>query len=171
MQAGPEFNGPAQRQRRGTQRSAGLKGRARALRRGPGLGGDRQPSASEKAREFAMDRIKDRLEATDEQWADIQGPLTQVFDAMRKSAGIRTGGRSPGRRGAAQGSPPVPEAEALKAILLDKEADEEQVGEKVVALREAQGRIEKGLAEARNALRGGVTKRQEGVLILMGLLD
>jgi hypothetical protein len=130
----------------------------------------------EKMQEFAMIRIKDQLDATDEQWADIQVPLRDVLGALRNRIGTHAGamrGRHRGPQGTdgEQAAPPLPEGEALKALLENDEAADKQIEEKVTAFRKAQKELDEQLQDARNDLRRTVTKRQEATLILMGILN
>lgn len=134
--------------------------------RGPGgRGGNFDPAQMEQ-------RLKERLEVTDDaEWKAIQ-PLVQKVMEARMQAFSGRGGR--GGRGGGPGGPggfgqPSPEAEALQKAIDGKASSAEMKAAlaKYVASRKAkQAELESAQAELRKVL----TPRQEAIATLNGLL-
>ena len=140
--------------------------------------------------ERMMQRIKQNLGATDEQWTKIQPPLAKVMELSQQAEGpgmgmgSRMGMRGMGPRpaarpGAPEGmeEPPMPEPEnimekarmELRGALDSNEA--ETIQKKLEAFRAARDEAAKELAAAKKELKGAVTLNQEAELVLMGYLD
>lgn len=140
------------RNREGTERRDGRQGRT--------SGADRQAAM--------LTRTKERLGATDEEWAVLQPQIQKVMELqMRNRPG--TGGR----RGQPQPGAPaaMPEAEALSKTLDDANASPERIEKAIDAYRDARKKNDAALKEAREELREMLTIKQEGVLVLSGMLD
>lgn len=149
----------------------------RGDRRGGGRGDPQQ------WRQRFMDRIKENLQASDEEWKVLQPRLDKVMTLSREARGSGgRGGRGArgGRRGGATGTaeaaePPKSETqkavEALQKALENKAAAAEEIKAKLTAVREAREKAKQELAKAKDALRQLVTQRQEAQLVLMGYLD
>jgi len=131
-------------------------------------------------RQQYMDRIKQSLGATDEEWAAISPKLQKVMDAQRDSRGSR-GGYSR-RRGSDQSSTQpqstdqqqseVAKASAeLRAALDKKDTPSGEIDAKLKALRDAKEKAKAQTAQAQKELKEILTHRQEAVLVNMGMLD
>ena len=144
--------------------------------------GGRGRRTPEQMRQRMMERIKERLEAGDEEWKVLQPKLEKVMTLSREAGsggGLRMlfGGRGGRRGGATANAATQPESAVAKAVrelqqtLENKEATPEQIKAKLTALRTAREKVKQELAKARAALQELVTQRQEAVLVLMGTLN
>jgi Spy/CpxP family protein refolding chaperone len=149
-------------------------------RRGGG-GGNFDPAQFQQQ---MMDRVKDRLEMTnDDEWAAVQGLVQKVMDARRATlSGMGFGGRRGGNggngggdnanRGGGRGGflpPPSPESEDLQKAL-DAKASPDELKAKLSKLRDARKAKEAALTKAQEDLRKVLTVRQEATAVSMGLL-
>lgn len=132
-------------------------------------------------RQRMMERIKEALAPTDEEWQVLE-PRVDKVQTLSRQASMRRGmgGAMGGRRG--RGGPEAPAetrelsgpekaVQELQTTLDNTEAKPEEIKAKLTALREAREKAKQELAEAQEALREVVTLRQEAQLVLMGLLD
>ncbi len=132
-------------------------------------------------RERMMERLKDRLEVTDDsEWKAIQPLVQKVMDArMASMSGMGRGMFGGGRRGGGDnqgdrprgpfGQPPSQEAETLQKAIDAKapKAELKAAIEKYTAYRkQKQTELEQAQAELRKVL----TTRQEAIATLDGLL-
>jgi hypothetical protein len=138
-----------------------------------------------------MDTLKQQLGSTDEEFAALQ-PKIEKVQALQRDAGTNGGGRGGGafgagggrRGGGGPGGPgggggattqpvsAVAQAQAdLRAALDDKTSTPEVIKSKIDALRQTRGKAKEDLLSAQADLKSVLTQRQEGVLILFGLLD
>ena len=167
---------------------------------GAGVRGDRGPGGERgqfdpaRMREMMAERLKERLEATDEEWKALQPLVTSVMEKQAAARmggggffgmGGRSGGRGgPGAPGAERGDrgdrgdrgrggfgQPSPEIEALQKALESKTTPATELQARMKALRDARKKAEQELQAAREQLRAVLTARQEGELLLMGILD
>ncbi|MEO6435807.1 MAG: hypothetical protein ABIP55_08600, partial [Tepidisphaeraceae bacterium] len=119
--------------------------------------------------------IKQRLGATEEEWAVLAPKVQRVTLAMA-DAGEVAGGGAGGRMGSfmlggLSGDGAVRKAMTnLRATLQDKNSPDATIAEKLAALREAREKAKVELRAAREDLQSVVTARQEAVLLGMGLL-
>jgi len=187
------------------QRGAGGRPGAAAgqARRGGQPGdqpGGRPQFDPERIRTMMMERLKETLGATDDEWKVIE-PLAR--NVMEKQTAARVGGFGgfgsflAGRRGGPPGpggerpsaeapperpgappggerprfGTPDPESEALRAALEAKDTSAKDIEAKLKALREARQKREEELKKAREELCKVLTIRQEAQLVLTGLLD
>lgn len=154
-----------------------------------GRGGPRSPEEwrqrMEEFRTRIEDQLRERLGATEEEWKVLQPRMDKVQQLMRQSRGgfrgmIGRGGR--GRRGGDDRQPAAdtPEressdvekkTEALQSLLDDETSSAPSIKAALAALRKARQKAQDELAVARKELRKVVTLRQEGQLVLMGMLD
>jgi len=127
-----------------------------------------------------MERIKENLQATDDEWKVIQPRLEKVMTLSRQTTGLRMmggrrGGERPGGPGpamsSAEVSPVQKAASELESVLANKEAKPAEIKAKLDALREARQKAKKELSEAQASLKEILTARQEAQLVLMGLLE
>jgi len=126
-----------------------------------------------------MQRIKEALAATDEEWQVIEPLVKDVSDKRRE---LRTGGRMFGgrsRRGGTSGagnteaaaSNAAPETTALQKALDNKDSSAEALRTALDAHRAAQTKKRAEIEAAQETLKKVLTIRQEAVLVTMGLLD
>ena len=165
-----------------------------------GAGRSGQPAARqrrfdpERMRQMYMERIKETLGATDEEWK-VLGPKVEKVQGLSSELGggmrmrmlrrSRTGertrapqGERPERPAGERGGEAEREltdvekaVEKLRTTLDDKDADAGQVKDALKSLREAREKVKQELAKAQAELRELLTARQEAELVLMALLD
>ncbi len=151
---------------------------------GPGQGGGRGNFDPAQFRERMMERLKERLEVTDDsEWKAIQPLVQKVMDArMASMSGMGRGMFGGGRRGGGGGGDnqgdrprgpfgqqPSQEAETLQKAIDAKapKAELKAAVEKYAAYRkQKQTELEQAQAELRKVL----TTRQEAIATLDGLL-
>ncbi|MCX6999639.1 MAG: hypothetical protein NT106_05000 [Candidatus Sumerlaeota bacterium] len=115
-----------------------------------------------------LDRIKENLGSTDEEWNAIKPLISKVNDVrMRGRMGFGGGG---GRRGGDTTANANPTADALSKAL-DSKASADEIKLKLTAYRDQQKKNEEELKKAREELRKVLTINQEARLVLMGVLD
>jgi hypothetical protein len=115
-----------------------------------------------------LDRIKENLGSTDDEWNAIKPLISKVNDArMRGRMGFGGGG---GRRGGDITANANPTADALSKAL-DSKASADEIKLKLTAYREQQKKNEEELKKTREELRKVLTINQEAHLVLMGVLD
>lgn len=184
-----QSDAPQQRGRggRGGQGGQGPQGGQMAGPRdgqGQGMRGQRSPEQMRQMmQERMMQRVRQNLNATDEEWAKIEPALTKVMTLSQETEGtgmgfggrgMRPGGRM--RQAAPEGEQaPEPETKLEKARTelrqsLD-EGDKEAVQKKLEAFRTARDEAKKELAAAQKQLKETVNVQQEAELVLMGYLD
>jgi Spy/CpxP family protein refolding chaperone len=148
-------------------------------------------------RQRMMDRLKESLAASDDEWKAIEPRLTVVMDAQRATSnrgggfGGPGGGRTRGNRGggapdaaapgAAPAATPAPTdrpptavetaAKALQTTLDNKSATPDDIKAKLTALRDAKTQAKATLTKAQDDLRELLTARQEAVLVGFGMLE
>jgi hypothetical protein len=129
-----------------------------------------------------MERMKEQMGATDDEWKVIEPRLSKVMSLNRQSAGRFMGAM--GRRGG-QGGPdrqrpesaqqqdnPVQKAQdTLQQTLENKDAPAATIKAQLTALREAREKAKQEMVVAQQQLREVLTLRQEAQLVMMGMLD
>jgi hypothetical protein len=122
-------------------------------------------------RQQMMDRFKEQLGASDDEWKAIQPKLEKVMEVRQASfAGF---GRGRGG-GGGQDAPQTPIAKAsadLRAALENKDTPADELQKKLAALREARETARKDLATAQKDLKDLLTARQEAVMVVNGMLE
>lgn len=132
-----------------------------------------------------MERMKEQLSASDDEWTVIEPRLSKVMTLNRQMttgrfmgmAGGRRGGFGaggqdrPGRAGAEQDGPVQQAQEKLQQTLENESADAAQIKSQLTALREAREKAKQELAKAQQDLREVLSVRQEAQLVMMGMLD
>lgn len=127
----------------------------------------------ERMRQRMLERVKESLGATDEEWEALAPQIEKVQTLTTQIAGGRMAGLM--RRRTAEGQ----EAEKtdlqkttdeLQAAAGDDETKPAEIKEKLAALREAREKAEKELADEQEKLLKLVDVRQEAQLVLLGLL-
>ena len=137
----------------------------------------------EQMRQAMLERMKESLGATDEEWK-VLGPKVEKVQTLSRQVGGGggMGGLFGGRGRRATTRPEGAEetrqlsavekaVEELRATLENEQAQPEEIKKKLTALREAREKAKQELDKAQEALREIVTLRQEAQLVLMGLLD
>lgn len=134
------------------------------------------------ARQQRLDRMKQQLGATDEEFQAIAPKLEQVMQLSR-DVSSRSGRTRNRNRGGQNGQPtqattgtpalsPVRQAAAdLQAATSNKDSKPEDIKAKLDAFRQAKAQARAQLAAAQQELRGLLTQRQEATLVEMGLLE
>lgn len=159
-------------------------------------GGDRggrrggfDPARMQEFMDRMLDRYKERLGASDEEWNVIKPQISEVMRLQRqaRSGGsgfmMMRGGRDrgpggdQGGQGGDRGSRPsfggqeMPEAQALNTALENQNTPAPELQAKLAAYREAVKKNEAALKEGRDKLRKVLTLRQEAMLVMAGILD
>lgn len=129
-----------------------------------------------------MERMKEQMSATDDEWKVIEPRLSKVMTLNRQSLGARFGGM--GRRGFGPGGQDRPRPESdqetsavqkaqqtLEQTLENESAPAADIKARLTALREAREKAKQELAAAQQELREVLTLRQEAQLVMMGMLD
>ena len=132
----------------------------------------------ERMRERMLDRIKEVLDPTDEEWKVLQ-PRVGKVQTLSWQARVRGMRMFFGRRGRRpEGAEPTREMSAVEktvqelgTVLENEQAKPEEIKRKLTALREAREKAKQELAAAQKELREISSVRQEAQLVLMGLLD
>jgi len=151
-----------------------------------GSGGRRSFDPSQ-FRQRMMDTLKDKLGATDDEFAAIQPKLEKVMDLQREvnGSGMRSlfgggrrsrGGGDGGATPAASTSTATPSAVQaastdLQTTLDNKDAKPEDIKAKLDAFRDAKTKAKDDLTAAQKDLESVLTQRQEAMLVMMGLLN
>ena len=148
-------------------------------------GGGRGNFDPAQMRERMMNRIKEQLGATDEEWKAIQPKVEKVMNAQRESrggggfgfGGGGRGGPGGGGGGGGGGADQQPTtavgkaAQDLRTTLDSKDAAPETIAKKLGALREAREKARKDVGDAQKDLKEILTQRQEAVLVINGMLE
>jgi len=170
----------------GARRGRGDRGQ-RPAREGTTGQTQREPAQMQR---MMIERMKEQLGASDEEWKVIQPRLQKVIELNRqvnaRGRGMMLGGpggfggrgRAGGQRagqdtGRAQREPSAVEkaTDDLQEALSSKTATSEQIKEKLTALRKAKEKASKDLAAAQNELKQNLTVKQEAILVLSGYLN
>jgi len=162
--------------------AAGQAGAGRGGRRGGAGGGPGQFDPAQ-MRTMMLERLKETLGASDDEWKAIEPLASNVMEKQQAARMGGFGGFMGGRRGPGGGpggdrgggaprfGTPDPEVEALNKALEAKDTPAKDIEAKLKALREARLKKEEELKTAREALRKVLTIRQEAQMVLMGYLD
>lgn len=158
-----------------------LCGAAALAEDNPGGGGRPQFDPAQ-WRQRMLDRLKETLGSTDDEWKAL-GPKVEavqklVFQARmggRSMFGRRRGGDNANAEQQPQQPPPANDVEArsqeLQKLLDNKDADVKAVKDKLKELRDAREKSKVDLKKAQDELRELLTPRQEAQLVLMGMLE
>ena len=147
--------------------------------RGPGGPGGFDPA---RIREFMLNRVKEQLAPSDEEWQVLQPKIEKVMDARQEQmggfgfGGGGMGGFGGGRGGRDGGQEREPRNASERAVrelrtAIDSNASAEQIAAKLTALREARTKAQANLKAAQEDLKGVVTAKQEAQLVLSGMLE
>ena len=128
-------------------------------------------------------RLKEQLGASDEEWKVLEPLVMKVARAQRDArSGVRGGAAAGGGFGrggfgfappaADEGPSAVQQAAAeLREAMNDPDARNVDVARKLTAFRKARDAARQKLDEAERELKDVLTHRQEGVLMMAGLLN
>ena len=165
--------------------NTGDRGRERGERggdreRGPGGPGGFDPA---RIREFMLNRVKEQLAPSDEEWQVLQPKIEKVMDARQEQmggfgfggggmGGFGGGGRG-GREGGQEREPRNASERAVRELrtAIDSNASADQIAAKLTALREARAKAQANFKAAQEDLKGVVTAKQEAQLVLSGMLE
>jgi hypothetical protein len=125
-----------------------------------------------------MDNIKTQLQCSDDEFTALQPYIQKVLTlqtatTLSRVGGLRVGGQNIGAMLSA-GQPPSDLQTAsseLQAAIDDPATTPGVMESKLAALREARGKAQDDLSAAQDNLRSLLTQRQEGALVVMGLLQ
>jgi hypothetical protein len=130
-------------------------------------------------RQQRLDRIKEQLAASDDEWKVLSPKIEKVMDVQRNTfagfGGFRgRGGGGGGGGGNADNQPQTPVAKAsadLRTTLENKDAPADEIKTKLAALRDARQKARDELQAAQKELKEVLTQRQEAVLVTNGMLE
>jgi hypothetical protein len=134
-------------------------------------------------RQRMMDRLKEQLGSTDEEWKVLQPKVEKVSTAQnnaRGGGGFGGGGRGRGRDGGGGGggggdnAPQTPVARAsrdLRTALENKDTPAADIQAKLAAYRDSRKKANEELEAARKELKELLTQRQEAILVVNGMLE
>jgi Spy/CpxP family protein refolding chaperone len=170
--AAPEGGAAAQPGQPGEGERGGRRGR----------GGDRGDFNPEEFRQRMMERFKEQMGASDDEWKVLQPKLEKVMEAQRDAragGGGMFGGRGGfgGRRGQDGGGggdqpqSPVAKASADLRKVVEANSPPEEIAKNLTALREARKQARAALETAQKDLQGVVTPKQEAMLVMVGMLE
>lgn len=132
-----------------------------------------------------MDRLKQQLGSTDEEWLVIKPLLEEVIKAQSVDMPFRSSPRMGGKKGGsgksnssapaaapgdAAAAKPSPKA-TLSKILADEHTPAKEIQAQMDALREEQRLKAEALKAARAKLRPLLTLKQEATLLIQGYMD
>ena len=133
--------------------------------------------------EERLNRTKEQLGATDEDWQVLKPKIEKVYAAQAASfagrgfgGGFGRGGRDGDRdrgRDSSRGptSPAAQASRELRDALENKDTPPDQIVAKLAALREARAKARAELEAAQKDLQSVLTPRQEAVLVAGGTLE
>ncbi len=140
---------------------------------GGGQGGRFDPA---QFRQRMMDRIKETLGSSDDEFKALEPKIDLVLAAQRDARGFGMGRRGGpgGGPGGGDNQPTTPVQEKTKELqdaLDSKDTKPEDLKAKLAALREARAKAKENLAKAQKELSELLTQRQEAGLVMMGILE
>ncbi|MFI5380602.1 MAG: hypothetical protein ACHRHE_14995 [Tepidisphaerales bacterium] len=136
-----------------------------------GPGGNFDPAQFQ---QMMMNRMKEQLGATDDEFKVLWPKIEAVQTAQRENWGGGFGGRGfggPGGPGGAQQSAVQLASAELRQALDSKDTPAEVFEKKLSALREARANARKKIEDAQKQLKELLTVRQEAALVSMGILE
>jgi len=134
------------------------------------------------ARQQSLDRIKQELGASDDEFQALAPKIDKIMTLQRDTGrGSSRRGRNRGGESSATATPsaapttplsPVRQASAdLQAALANKDAKPDEIKAKLDAFRAARAQAKADLAAAQQDLLGLLTQRQEATLVTLGVLE
>jgi hypothetical protein len=151
---------------RGTDRGGERRGEFRG-----GGGGGFDP---QQMRQRIVERMKEQLGASDEDWKELEPRIERVFNLQRSTrmggfGAMGFGGR--GGEGQQDQSEVARASRELRSTLDNPNASAQEIEQRLTAYREAREKSEKELTQARTELKELLTQRQEAQLVMLGLLE
>ena len=134
----------------------------------------------EQFQKMISDRLKEKMGVSDEDWAAIEPRVFKVMAAQRDAGGGGMGmgmlfgfGGAGGPGGGEDESKLTPTAKAAKDLQASIEANAgaDELAARMAALRDAQAKARQQLADARSSLKELLTRKQEAVLLMVGILE
>lgn len=148
---------------------------------GGGGGGGRGNWDPAQMRENMLNRLKESMQANDDEWNVIKPKVEKVMDAQRDVGtgggmrGLFGGGRGGNRGGGGFGgnndSAVSKARQALQDLLQNNSASNDDIAAKVTAYREARDKAKESLTTAQKDLKEVLSPRQEATLVGYGMLD
>jgi len=145
-------------------------------------------------RQRMLDRMKEMLGASDDEWKVLLPKIEKVQQLQRDAStrggmfmflgpggsggpgGPPGGSGGPGGPGGGPGgdqpqSPVMQKTQDLRTALENKDTSPDQLKAKLQALRDARAKAREDLTKAQGELRDVLTTRQESVLVMLGMLE
>ena len=127
----------------------------------------------ERMQQMMLDRVKEELKPTDEEWKAMEplvAPVVEKQWEMRMSSFRRMGrgGQRSGRTGMEQNVDPA--VKGLEDALASADTPAKDIAAKLKALRESRKAKEEALKKAQDKLREVLSVRQEAQLVLMDVI-
>jgi hypothetical protein len=148
----------------------------------PGGGRQRRQYDPAQARQQSLDRVKQALGATDDEFQALAPKIDKVMTLQRDTRGGssrrgRTRGGDPNAAPTPSATPTTPLTPArqastdLAATLANKDAKPDEIKARLDAYRAARAQAKAELAAAQQDLLGLLTQRQEAMLVTLGILE
>ena len=120
-----------------------------------------------------MDRMKEQLGSSDDEWKVLEPRLTKVMELRRDTQFGAFGGFRGGDRNRESGnqSPVQKAASDLRSGLEDKSVSAEEIQRRLGAYRQAKEQAKADLTKAQADLKELLSQRQEAQLVMAGMLD
>ena len=139
----------------------------------------------ERMRQMMEQRMREQLGATEQEWKVLGPAVMKVSELRRQASGFGRGGMFGGGRRGPQGGRPggrpgAPEreltdvekaSEQLRTLLENTSATPPEIKKQLTVVRATREKARQKLAAEQQKLLKMVTVRQEGQLLLMGMLD
>lgn len=146
--------------------------------------GNRDPAQQ---RQRMMDRMKEQMGATDEEWKALEPRIQKVMEAQRDARqggfnGFGGGGRGGrgGQGGGGVAAPPADDAnaspvrtarQAVRAAIDDSNTSPQDLAAKLKAYRDARDQAREKLTQAQKDLKELLSQKQEAVLLMSGMIE
>ncbi|HZZ42472.1 MAG TPA: hypothetical protein VFE58_06015 [Tepidisphaeraceae bacterium] len=128
-------------------------------------------------RQQMMDRMKEQLGSSDDEWKVLEPRIDKVMTLQRDArGGSMFRGRSSDRGGSdrqqSADQSAVQKAQAdLKSALDDKSISADEIAKRLATYRQAKEQSKADLAKAQSDLKELLSQRQEAQLVMYGMLD
>lgn len=129
-------------------------------------------------RQMMLDRLKEQLGSSDDEWKVLSPRIEKVFTLERDTRGGGMMGSSRFGRSSDRQSQPSGEqsavqkaAASLRSALEDKSISADEIASRLAAYRQAKEQAKADLVKAQADLKELLSQRQEAQLVMMGMLD
>jgi hypothetical protein len=125
-------------------------------------------------RQQIMDRMKEQLGSSDDEWKVLEPRVTKVMELQRDARGPMMFGRIGGgdrSRESGSTSPVQRAATELRSGLEDKSLSAEEISKRLATYRQAKEQAKADLVKAQADLKELLSQRQEAQLVMAGMLD